>query len=115
TLWGGIVGDDGPDGVRVGRSVPGSAFYEFLQALLTLGERGILPALCSKNDRAAVDAVFETRAADMPLRLEHFAATRVNWTDKAQNIREIASELNIGLDSIVFVDDNPHETALVSE
>ena len=51
----------------------------------------------------------------MPLRLEHFAAIRVNWTDKAQNIREIAAELNIGVDSLVFVDDNPHETALVSE
>ena len=115
TLWGGIVGDDGPDGVRIGRSFPGSAFYEFQQALLALRDRGILLALCSKNDRAAVDAVFETRAADMPLQREHFAAMRVNWTDKAQNIREIASELNIGLDSLVFVDDNPHETALVSE
>lgn len=115
TLWGGIVGDEGPDGVRVGRSFPGSAFYEFQLALLTLRDRGILLALCSKNDRAAVEAVFETRAADMALRLEHFAAMRVNWTDKAQNIREIASELNIGLDSLVFVDDNPHETALVSE
>jgi FkbH-like protein len=115
TLWGGIVGDDGPDGVRVGRSFPGSAFYEFQQALLALRDRGVLLALCSKNDRAAVDAVFETRASDMPLRLDHFAATRVNWTDKAQNIRDIAAELNIGLDSLVFVDDNPHETALVSE
>jgi len=115
TLWGGIVGDDGPDGVRIGRSFPGSAFYEFQQALVALRDRGILLALCSKNDRAAVDAVFETRAADMPLQREHFAAIRVNWTDKAQNIREIASELNIGLDSLVFVDDNPHETALVSE
>ncbi len=115
TLWGGIVGDDGADGVRVGRSFPGSAFYEFQQALLALRDRGILLALCSKNDRAAVDDVFATRAADMPLRLEHFAAIRVNWTDKAQNIREIAAELNIGVDSLVFVDDNPHETALVSE
>jgi len=115
TLWGGIVGDDGADGVRIGRSFPGSAFYEFQQAILTLRDRGILLALCSKNDRGAVDAVFETRAADMPLRLEHFAATRVNWTDKAQNIREIADELNIGLDSLVFVDDNPHEIALVGE
>jgi FkbH-like protein len=115
TLWGGIVGDDGADGVRVGRSFPGSAFYDFQNALLALRDRGILLALCSKNDRAAVDDVFTTRAADMPLRLEHFAAIRVNWVDKAQNIREIAAELNIGLDSLVFVDDNPHETALVSE
>jgi FkbH-like protein len=115
TLWGGIVGDDGPDGVRIGRAFPGSAFYEFQQAVLALRDRGVLLALCSKNDREAVDAVFESRAADMPLRLEHFAAVRVNWIDKAQNIREIAEELNIGLDSLVFVDDNPHETALVAE
>jgi FkbH-like protein len=115
TLWGGIVGDDGPDGVRIGRAFPGSAFYEFQQGLLALRDRGVLLALCSKNDRPSVDAVFESRAADMPLRLEHFAAIRVNWTDKAQNIREIAEELNIGLDSLVFVDDNPHETALVAE
>ena len=115
TLWGGIVGDDGADGVRVGRTFPGSAFSDFQQALLALRDRGILIALCSKNDRAAVDEVFAMRAADMPLRLEHFAAVRVNWTDKAHNIREIATELNIGLDSLVFVDDNPHETALVSE
>jgi len=115
TLWGGIVGDDGADGVRVGRTFPGSAFYEFQQALLALRDRGVLLALCSKNDRAAVDAVFATRAADMPLRLEHFAAVRVNWVDKAQNIREIAVALNLGVDSLVFVDDNPHEIALVKE
>jgi FkbH-like protein len=115
TLWGGIVGDDGADGVRVGRSFPGSPFYEFQQGLLALRDRGILLALCSKNDQEAVAEVFATRAADMPLRLDHFAAVRVNWSDKAQNIREIATELNIGLDSVVFVDDSPHETALVSE
>ena len=115
TLWGGIVGDDGADGVRVGRAFPGSAYYEFQQALLALRDRGILLALSSKNDRAAVEEVFATRVADMPLRLDHFAAIRVNWVDKAQNIRDIAEELNIGLDSLVFVDDNPHETALVKE
>lgn len=115
TLWGGIVGDDGADGVRVGRAFPGSAFYELQQALLALRDRGVLLALCSKNDRAAVDEVFATRAADMPLRLDHFVAIRVNWVDKAQNIRDIATELNIGLDSLVFVDDNAHETALVAE
>jgi len=62
-----------------------------------------------------VDEVFATRAADMPLRLDHFAAIRVNWLDKAQNIRDIAAELNIGVESLVFVDDNPHETGLVKE
>ena len=115
TLWGGIVGEDGAEGVRVGQAFPGSPFYEFQQALLALRDRGILLALCSKNDEQAVAEVFSARAADMPLRLDHFAAVRVNWSDKAQNIREIAAELDIGLDSLVFVDDNPHETALVAE
>jgi FkbH-like protein len=115
TLWGGIVGEDGVDGVRIGRTFPGSAYYEFQQALLALRDRGIVLALCSKNDPAAVAEVFAARAADMPLRLEHFAAVRVNWTDKAQNIREIAGELNLGLDSVVFVDDSAFETALVRD
>jgi FkbH-like protein len=115
TLWGGIVGEDGIDCVKVGRSFPGSAFHEFQQALLALRARGILLALCSKNDPEIVTALFAARAADMALRLDHFASVRVNWADKAQNIREIAAELNIGLDSLVFVDDNPFETALVQQ
>jgi FkbH-like protein len=115
TLWGGIVGDDGVDGVRVGQSFPGSAFFDFQQALLALRSRGILLALCSKNDPELVAQVFAKRAADMPLRLEHFAAVRVNWSDKAQNLRDIAGELNIGLDSLVFVDDSSFETALVTQ
>jgi len=115
TLWGGIVGEDGVHGLRIGPTFPGSPFYEFQQSLLALRDRGVLLALCSKNDPEAVAEVFQARAGDMPLRMEHFAAVRVNWADKAQNIREIAAELNIGIDSLVFVDDNPHETALVSE
>ncbi len=115
TLWGGIVGEDGAGALAVGRSFPGSAFADFQQALLTLRERGVLLALCSKNDPEAVNEVFASRAADMPLRLDHFAAVRVNWSDKAQNIREIAAELNIGLDSLVFVDDSGFEVNLVRE
>jgi len=80
-----------------------------------LRARGILLALCSKNDEALVSRLFATRAADMPLGLDHFAAVRVNWADKAKNIAEIAAELSIGLDSIVFVDDNPFETGLVQQ
>lgn len=115
TLWGGIVGEDGVDGIRIGRSFPGSAFFDFQQALLALRNRGILLALCSKNDPELVAEVFARRGGDMPLGLEHFASVRVNWSDKAQNIREIAAELNIGLDSLVFVDDSAFETALVAE
>jgi len=115
TLWGGIVGDDGPEGVRVGPAFPGSPYYDFQEALLALRDRGVLLALCSKNDPQAVADVFATRAADMPLRWTDFAAVRVNWSDKARNLRAIAAELNIGLDSLVFVDDTAHETALVAE
>jgi FkbH-like protein len=115
TLWGGIAGEDGIDGVRVGGTFPGSAFRDFQQALLALRRRGILLALCSKNDPDLVTELFAKRAADLPLRLDDFAAIRVNWADKAQNIREIAAELNIGLDSVVFMDDSAFETALVSE
>lgn len=115
TLWGGIVGEDGVDAVRIGPTYPGSPFYDFQRALLALRGRGILLALCSKNDEALVCQLFAARAADMPLRLDHFAAVKVNWSDKAQNITEIAAELSIGLDSIVFLDDNPFETELVQQ
>jgi FkbH-like protein len=115
TLWGGIVGDDGPEGVRVGPAFPGSPYHEFQEALLALRDRGVLLALCSKNDPRAVADVFAMRAADMPLKWTDFAAVRVNWSDKARNLREIAAELNIGLDTLVFVDDTAHETALVAE
>jgi FkbH-like protein len=115
TLWGGIVGEDGVHGIEIGRSFPGSGFRDFQQWLLSLRARGILLALCSKNDEVLVREVFAARAEDMPLRLDHFAAVRVNWTDKAQNILEIAGELNIGLDSLVFVDDSAFEVDLVRE
>jgi FkbH-like protein len=115
TLWGGIVGEDGIDGVRIGLAYPGSPFYDFQRALLALRARGVLLALCSKNDDALVSQLFAMRAADMPLRLDHFAAIRVNWADKAKNIAEIAAELSLGLDSIVFVDDNAFETELVQQ
>lgn len=115
TLWGGIVGEDGVDGIRIGRTFPGSAYYDFQQALLALRDRGVLLALCSKNEPDAVAEAFSARAADMPLRMDHFASIRVNWTDKAQNLREIAAELNIGVDSLVFIDDSAFETALVNE
>jgi FkbH-like protein len=114
-LWGGIAGEDGVHGIQIGATFPGSAFREFQEVMLRLRDRGVLLALCSKNDPALVEEVFAARAADMPLRLDHFAAVRVNWTDKAQNIRDIAAELNIGLDSLVFVDDSAFEIALVKE
>lgn len=115
TLWGGVIGDDGVSGIRIDPSDPvGEAFLHFQNYVLALKERGILLAVCSKNDDATARAPFSS-IDDMPLKLGDFAAFVANWDDKATNIRRIATELNIGLDSIVFFDDNPAERAIVAE
>lgn len=113
TLWGGVVGEDGWDGVSIGADYPGAAFVAFQRALLDLHQRGTLLAIASKNEEADVRAVFERRR-EMVLTREHFATWRINWSDKATNIQEIAEELGLGLDSLVFVDDDPTERALVA-
>lgn len=112
TLWGGIIGEDGLSNIKLGKSYPGSCYYEFQQAVVSLYHRGIIVGLCSKNN---ADDVFDVinNHPDMLLREEHIAAYRINWQDKASNIREIAEELNIGLDSIVFVDDSEFEINLI--
>jgi len=108
TLWGGILGEDGLENIKVGAEYPG-AFYRSLQrAILDLYQRGILLAVCSKNNHDEAMAALQNHP-DMLLRPEHFAAFRINWQDKAQNLREIAAELNLGTDSIAFFDDNPVE------
>jgi FkbH-like protein len=108
TLWGGVLGEDGPEGIQVGSEYPG-AFYRRLQrVILDLYRRGVLLAVCSKNNSDEAMAVLRTHP-EMLLRPEHFAAFRINWQDKAQNIREIAAELNLGTDAIAFLDDNPVE------
>lgn len=114
TLWGGVVGEDGVEGIRLGQSYPGSAYLEFQREIKNLHDRGVILALNSKNNEQDVWQVFEQHP-DMVLRREHISASRINWGDKAANIRELAEELNIGLDSMVFVDDNPVETGLVGE
>jgi FkbH-like protein len=114
TLWGGVLGEDGMEGIRIGGDYPGKAFHYFQEALLELGRSGIILTVCSKNNEADVLEAWE-RHPDMILRREYFAAWRINWTDKATNIREIARELNIGLDSMVFVDDNPTERELIRQ
>ena len=114
TLWGGVVGEEGLEGIALGREGVGLAFAEFQDELLNLYRKGVLLAICSKNNEEDALEVIRRHAA-MELREEHFAAMRLNWNDKAQNIREIARELNIGLDSLVFVDDNPVERARISE
>lgn len=112
TLWGGVVGEDGISGIALSRQHPGSAYFEFQHDVASLGGRGVILALCSKNNEADVLHAFDVHP-DMVLRRSSFASWRINWQDKASNLREIAAELNIGLDSMVFLDDSPFEIELV--
>ena len=113
TLWGGVIGDDGVDHIVIGTETPrGEAYTAFQQYCKRLRDRGILLAVCSKNDEANARAGFAHR--DSVLKLSDFASFKANWEPKPDNIRAIASELNIGLDALVFVDDNPAERAYVA-
>ncbi|MGI9146792.1 MAG: HAD-IIIC family phosphatase [Chloroflexota bacterium] len=112
TLWGGVVGEDGIEGIQLGPNAPGNAFVAFQRELDQLWRRGILLAICSKNNLDDVTPAFE-RHPSMVLTWAHIAAHRINWQSKAENLRELASELHIGLDSLVFLDDNPVERAVV--
>jgi FkbH-like protein len=113
TLWGGVVGDDGVEGIVLGQgSALGEAFVEFQRYARGLSERGVLLAVCSKNDEANAMEPF-VRHPEMVLKSADIACFVANWTDKAANLREIARRLNIGLDALVFVDDNPVERALI--
>jgi FkbH-like protein len=114
TLWGGVVGDDGVQNLILGRDHPvGEAFVDFQQYVRDLRRRGVILAACSKNDAENAKEGFSH--PDSILKLEDFSAFKANWSPKPQNIREIAADLNIGLDSVVFVDDNPAERALVAD
>ena len=108
TIWGGIIGEDGMEGIRLGTEYPGSAYQAVQRALLDLYQRGILLAICSKNNREDALQALEKHPG-MILKPWHFAAMRINWTEKSQNLREIAEELNIGIDALAFLDDNPIE------
>ena len=114
TLWQGILGEDGFDGIKMGDSYPGSCFRELQGAVLELFYRGIIIALCSKNNEADVLEVLDTHP-EILLRRKHIAASRINWRNKVENIRELAQELNIGLESMVFLDDSPFEVNMVRE
>ena len=114
TLWGGVLGEDGISGIKIGGDYPGKAFLFFQKALLHLSESGVILTVCSKNNEADVLEAWEKNPY-IVLKKEHFAAYRINWTDKATNIKELADELNIGLDSFVFVDDNPTERELIKQ
>ncbi|MBD8730079.1 HAD-IIIC family phosphatase [Pseudomonas sp. CFBP 13710] len=112
TLWGGVVGDDGVDGLCLGQgSATGEAFLAFQQYAAQLARRGVILAVCSKNDMQVAEAAFDH--PEMALKRSDIAAFVANWEDKASNLRRIAEQLNIGLDSLVFVDDNPAERDIV--
>ena len=113
TVWGGVVGDDGLEGLVLGQgSALGEAHVAFQDYARELSRRGVILAVCSKNDEANACEPFE-KHPEMLLRRGDIASFVANWNDKPANIRAIAEELNIGLDSLVFVDDNPFERALV--
>jgi FkbH-like protein len=108
TLWGGVIGEDGMNGIKVGPEYPGAAYQALQRALLDLSRKGILLAVCSKNNLDDAMEALEKHPG-MLVRAKHFAALRINWTDKSQNLREIAQELNVGIDALAFLDDNPFE------
>ena len=113
TCWGGVIGDDGVDRIQIGREHPeAEAFTAFQEYCLRLRDRGVLLAVCSKNEDAVARQGFEH--PDSVLKLEHFSSFKANWNPKHENLQAIAAELQLGLDSFVFVDDNPAERAIVS-
>ena len=114
TLWGGVIGDDGLDGIKLGNGVIGEAHADIQRYAKYLKERGVILAICSKNDIENAKLPFEHHP-DMQLSLDDIAVFIANWEPKPDNIRAIASSLNIGLDALVFLDDNPYERQLVRE
>jgi FkbH-like protein len=115
TLWGGVIGDDGPDGINLNSSdAVGEAFISFQKYLKKLRERGIILAICSKNDEDVAKAPFENHP-EMVLSLNDIAFFLANWENKATNIQTISNALNIGIDSLVYFDDNPFERDIVKK
>jgi HAD superfamily phosphatase (TIGR01681 family) len=109
TLWGGVIGDDGLGGIRIGQGEPeGEAFLSFQKYAKALRDRGVILAVCSKNTDSVAREVFE-KHTEMALRMDDISCFVANWDDKATNLRKIAERLNIGLNSLVFADDNPAE------
>lgn len=114
TIWGGVVGDDGPTGIDLGPLYPGNAYLEVQRRARMLRQQGVLLAVCSKNTPEVIDQVFAEHPA-MVLRAEDFVAQAVNWSPKDQNLRELARSLNLGLSSFVFFDDSAFECGLVHD
>lgn len=114
TLWGGVLGEDGIEGIKVGGDYPGKAYLYFQEALVELSKTGVILTVCSKNNEKDVFDAWE-RNPFIILNKKYISAYRINWNNKADNIRELASELNIGLDSFIFIDDNPTERELIRQ
>lgn len=112
TLWGGVVGEDGIGGIKIGEDFPGSAFREFQRQAKVLRDSGVFLALNTKNNPGDVLPVFDNHDG-MVLRRQDISVAKINWRPKSENLKEIAAELNIGLDALVFVDDNKFEIAEV--
>lgn len=113
TLWGGVIGDDGLAGIVLSQGDPtGEAHLAVQRMALDLRARGIVLAVCSKNTDEVAREVFRSHP-EMLLREQHIAVFQANWNDKATNLRSIASELSLGIDSLVFLDDNPVERGLI--
>src|SRR5918992_898210 len=114
TLWGGIVGEDGFEGIELSPKPPGMAFVEFQRLLLALYQRGIILVINSRNNEDEALRVIREHP-DMVLREENFASIKINWNDKISNMKSIAEELNIGLDSLVYFDDDPINREVMSK
>jgi FkbH-like protein len=115
TLWGGVLGEEGPEGIATGAAFPGNCYLEYQKYLKQLSSRGILLAIVSKNNEPDVREAFQLRAADLALTLDNFVGLKISWDEKAKAIRELAEELSLGLDSFVFVDDNPVECEAIRQ
>ncbi len=114
TLWGGIIGEDGIGGIKLGSAFPGSCYTAFQREILNLKDRGVILAVCSKNNEEDVSEVFRNHP-EMLIRPEHIAAWEISWDDKVSGLRKIATRLDIGLDAIVFADDSRFECDFIRQ
>lgn len=112
TLWGGVLGEDGIEGIKIGGDYPGNAFLYFQESLIELSRQGVILTICSKNNEKDVLEAWDKNPF-IKLNKNYISAYRINWNNKADNIRSLSKELNIGLESMVFIDDNPSERELV--
>jgi FkbH-like protein len=112
TIWGGVIGEDGINGIKLGGGYPGNAFKTFQKDIFSASQNGVMLAICSKNNYNDVLELIENHPEEI-LKLNNFLAIRINWEEKSKNIISIAEELNIGTNSMVFIDDNPVERELI--